>query len=117
MSILQCKIFSDFAYIAEKNFNDWCKENNCPIVRGINGKLLTGEVYYCEEIDKYAQYEDDLYESKEVYEYLCTRAEEEGILDDDQPDWVSDNWDMLDIYEVDLDKEYLDKETNRWTKR
>ena len=28
MSILQCKIFSDFAYIAEKNFNDWCKENN-----------------------------------------------------------------------------------------
>ena len=28
MSILQCKIFSDFAYIAEKDFNDWCKENN-----------------------------------------------------------------------------------------
>lgn len=28
MSILQCKIFSDFAYIAEKNFNDWCKTDN-----------------------------------------------------------------------------------------
>lgn len=28
MSVLQCKIFSDFSYIAEKNFNDWCKENN-----------------------------------------------------------------------------------------
>ena len=28
MSVLQCKIFSDFPYIAEKNFNDWCKENN-----------------------------------------------------------------------------------------
>ena len=28
MSILQCKIFSDFAYIAEKNFNDWCKKDN-----------------------------------------------------------------------------------------
>ena len=28
MSILQCKIFSDYHYIAEKEFNDWCKENN-----------------------------------------------------------------------------------------
>ena len=28
MSVLQCKIFSDFSYIAEKKFNDWCKENN-----------------------------------------------------------------------------------------
>ena len=28
MSVLQCKIFSDFSYIAEKNFNDWCRENN-----------------------------------------------------------------------------------------
>lgn len=28
MSILQCKIFSDYSYIAEKEFNDWCKKNN-----------------------------------------------------------------------------------------
>lgn len=28
MSVLQCKIFSDFPYIAEKNFNDWCKKDN-----------------------------------------------------------------------------------------
>lgn len=28
MSIIQCKIFSDFNYIVEKEFNDWCTENN-----------------------------------------------------------------------------------------
>jgi hypothetical protein len=28
VSILQCKIFSDFPYIAEQDFNDWCKANN-----------------------------------------------------------------------------------------
>lgn len=28
MSVLQCKIFSDHNYIVEKEFNDWCKENN-----------------------------------------------------------------------------------------
>ena len=28
MSILQCKIFSDYHYIAEKEFNNWCRENN-----------------------------------------------------------------------------------------
>lgn len=28
MSILQCKIFSDLSYIAEKAFNDWCKTDN-----------------------------------------------------------------------------------------
>lgn len=28
MSVLQCKIFSDFSYTAEKEFNDWCTKNN-----------------------------------------------------------------------------------------
>lgn len=89
---------------------DWCKENHCPVVRGIDGKLLTGEVYYCEELDKYAEYEDDIYSSKNGYEYLCTLAEEEGILDDDQPDWVDNHLDLLNVYEVNLDDEFGWKE-------
>lgn len=86
-----------------------------PVVVDINGKLITGEVYYCEALDAYAKDEDDFIESGD--EKMSEYALDHGILDDDQPDWVSDNWDMLDIYEVDLDKEYVDKETNRWTKR
>jgi hypothetical protein len=86
-----------------------------PVVVDINGKLITGEVYYCEALDAYAKDEDDF--NEDGYEKMSEYALDRGILDDDQPDWVSDNWDMLEIYEVDLDKEYLDKETNRWTKR
>jgi len=86
-----------------------------PVVVDINGKLITGEVYYCEALDAYAKDEDDFIEAGD--EKMSEYALDHGILDDDQPDWVSDNWDMLDIYEVDLDKEYVDKETNRWTKR
>jgi hypothetical protein len=86
-----------------------------PVVVDINGKLITGEVYYCEALNAYAKDEDGFNEYGS--EWLAKEAEKEGILDDDQPDWMDNNWDMLDIYEVDLDKEYVDKETDRWTKR
>jgi hypothetical protein len=101
----------------EEVLNDFCEtyKLELPIVFDINGKMITGEVYYSEALNAYAKDEDDFIEAGD--EWLSIQANEEGILDDDQPDWVSDNWDMLDIYEVDLDKEYLDKETNRWTKR
>lgn len=103
----------------QKELDDLCKRLNggipLPIAFDINGKIITGKVYYCEALNAYAKDEDDFIEVGD--EWLSIRANEEGILDDDQPDWVSDNWDMLDIYEVDLDKEYLDKKTNRWTKR
>jgi hypothetical protein len=85
-----------------------------PVVVDINGKLITGEVYYSNALNAYAKDEDDFIDAGD--EWLSIQANEEGILDDDQPDWVSDNWDMLDIYEVDLDKEYLD-DNNGWTKR
>lgn len=100
----------------EKFLNDLCKRSGheLPIVFDINGKMITGKVYYSEALNAYAKDEDDFIEAGD--EWLSIQANEEGILDDDQPDWVSDNWDMLDIYEVDLDKEYLD-ETNGWTKR
>lgn len=75
-----------------------------PIVIGINGKLLTGEVYYSEALNAYAKDEDDFVDIG--YEWLAKEANEEGILDDDQPDWVENNWELLDIYEVDLDKEF-----------
>ena len=103
--------------VKEKELNNFCKRRGCelPIVFDINGKMITGKVYYSEALNAYAKDEDDFIEAGD--EWLSIQANEEGILDDDQPDWVSDNWDMLDIYEVDLDKEYLDKETNRWEKR
>lgn len=92
----------------------WDNEGNkmfkeLPIVRDINGKLITGEVYYCEALDAYAKDEDDF--NEDGYEWLAKEANEEGILDDDQPDWMDNNWDMLDIYEVDLDKEF------NWTEK
>lgn len=92
--------------VKEKELNDFCKRRGCelPIVFDINGKMITGEVYYCEELNAYAKDEDDFMEAAD--EWLYARANEEGILDDDQPDWVSNRWEDLDIYKVDLDKEF-----------
>lgn len=80
-----------------------------PVVIDINGKMITGEVYYCEELDEYAKDEDDFEEAAD--EWLWKQADEEGILDDDQPDWVSNHWEDLNIYKVDLDKEF------NWTEK
>lgn len=89
-----------------EDFNDWCGNVECPVVRGINGKLLTGRVYLCDKFkdNEFAENEDDLIERGE--EWLYRYADAEGVLDDDQPDWVADNWELLDIEEIDLDKEF-----------
>jgi hypothetical protein len=90
----------------EEVLNDFCEtyKLELPIVFDINGKMITGEVYYCEELDAYAKDEDDFEEP--ANEWLCRLADEEGVLDDDQPDWVSNHWEDLNIYKVDLDKEF-----------
>jgi hypothetical protein len=100
----------------EDNLKEWCDVDEYPaVVVGIDGKLLTGEVYYCEALDAFAKEEDDF--NEEGYDWLAVKAEDEGILDDDQPDWMDDHWDWLDIYPVNLDEEYLDKEQDSWVKR
>ena len=100
----------------DEDLKEWCGANSNPsVVIGINGKLLTGEVYYCEALDAFAEDEDDF--NEDGYEWLARKAEDEGILDDDQPDWMGDHWDWLEIYEVNLDEEYIDREQNRWVKR
>ena len=86
-----------------------------PVVIDIDGKLITGEVYYCEELDAYAKDEDDFMDA--VDEGLFLRADEEDILDDDQSNWVDDHWEDINIYKVDLDKEYLDEKSNELSKR
>jgi hypothetical protein len=85
---------------------DWCKETHCPIIRGLNGKLLTGKVYYSEFLNGYAESEEDLYDFG--YDDMCDHATlEDGILDDDLPDYIDNNWDsILDITDVNLDEEF-----------
>ena len=84
----------------DDNFNEYCDREEAPVVRDLNGKLLTGTVYYSETLGKYGKDEEDFYELVSSY------ADEEGVLDDDQPDWVDDNWDKFNIYSIDLDKKY-----------
>lgn len=87
--------------IISKEYND---NKHVPVVVDMNGKLLTGIVYYCEKFGEYSKYEDDFYERGN--EWLNSLADEEGIIDDDRPDWVDNHLDMLDVREVDLDKEF-----------
>lgn len=86
--------------------DEWCKENHCPIVRGLDGKLLTGKVYYSDFLNGYAESEEDLYDFG--YDDMCDHATlEKGVLDDDLPDYVDDNWDViLEITELNLDEEF-----------
>jgi hypothetical protein len=75
----------------------------------VNGKVLTGKVYYCEEFGIYMESEDDFEDERfmrQFDEWANDKADEEGILDDDRPDWVDRQWSNLDIKEVDLDKEF-----------
>ena len=88
----------------DEDFKNWCGDAKCPVVRGIDGKLLTGRVYFCDKFNEFAEDEDDFIERGE--EWLYSYASGEGVLDDDQPDWVADNWDLLEIEEIDLDKEF-----------
>ena len=88
----------------DEDFKEWCGDVKCPVVMSYYGKLLTGVVEYSEVLDIYSEDGDfgDLGEDK-----MAEYASDNGVLDDDQPDWISDNYcDMLDIYEVDLDKEF-----------
>lgn len=85
----------------DEDLKEWCGNGKYPVVRGVNGKLLTGVVFYSEQFDKYAETEEDFEELLSEYATV-----ELGILDDDLPDWIADNWEIANIYEVDLDKEY-----------
>ena len=86
---------------------DWIEEhggdvNKCPVVRGITGKLLTGNVLYVVQFDSYGEDFEDFEEA--VSEY----GTENGVLDDDLPnyDFFEDAIEDVDFYEVDLDKEF-----------
>jgi hypothetical protein len=85
------------------------------VVVDINGKLLTGEVYYCDALDAYAKDEDDFIE--DGYAWLEKKCAEEGIYDNGQTDGLNDYWDWLNIDTVNLDEEYFDREQNIWLKR
>ena len=85
----------------DEDLKNWCGDAKCPVVRGVNGKLLTGVVFYSEQFDKYAENEEDFEEL--LSEYGTIKMQ---VLDDDLPDWVADNWEIANIYEVDLDKEF-----------
>ena len=120
MLSLMKNIFDENLDIKEKNevldsFSKYNDNKPLPLVIDINDKVLTGKVYYCDALDAYAEDEDDYIDAGT--EWLSVKAEDEGIVDDNQPDWVGDHWDWLDIYEVDLDKEYLDKKLNKWVNR
>ena len=86
-----------------------------PVVVDINGKMITGEVYYCDALDAYAKDEDDFIE--DGYAWLEKKCAEEGIYDDGRTDGLNDYWDWLNIDTVNLDEEYFDREQNIWVKR
>jgi hypothetical protein len=87
---------------------DWCKENHCPIVRGIDGKLLTGDVFYSSLLNEFGEDEDDFATSRveqRVYDILLERDPEDAPLDDDLTGWFENNaWDYMDIKEINLDE-------------
>ncbi len=90
------------------------KGKSLPIViDDYTGKLLTGIVWYCEKLDKYAENEDDF--NDEGFEYLANYAYEEGYTDDGGVEYAEDNWEDLEIYEIDLDKECDWTDNGRWS--
>lgn len=86
-------------FTVDIEFDDYCKEHNIPIVRGVNGKLLTGKVVYSEYFNQYGENEDDI-----IY-MLDVAAEKEGLTPEEYTE-QNRGQNILDGVEVDLDKEY-----------
>ena len=74
------------------------------IIDDYSEKLLTGVVFYSEALDKYTEDEDNF--SDDGWEYLTNYAYENGYTDDDGIEYAENNWEDLEIVEVDLDKEF-----------
>jgi hypothetical protein len=47
-------------FTVDRDFDEYCKEHNIPIVRGVNGKLLTGKVWYCSELGEYFESDEEI---------------------------------------------------------
>ena len=73
-----------------------------PIVIDVNGKLLTGKVWYCDDWGEYFESEDD------IYNRIWKDADFDGIGDAES--WVEQEIEDLNYEEIDLDKEYGYKE-------
>lgn len=87
---------------------EWCEKTHCPIVRGINGKLLTGDVLYSSLLNEFGKDDEDFATSRverRVYDILLERDPENAPLDDDLTSWFENNaWDYMDIKEINLDE-------------
>ena len=47
-------------FTVDRDFDEYCKEHNIPIVRGVNGKLLTGKVWYCSDSGEYFESDEEI---------------------------------------------------------
>ena len=95
-------------------FYDWIekhgvKEEKCPVVRGCNNKLLTGDVIWCDNNGEYYEDEDEIIES--LYDDAAYETN-----DDNMEDWVNNEFGELDIEEINLDKECGWIDNGEWKK-
>lgn len=74
------------------------------VIDDYTGKILTGVVFYCGVLDKYTENEDNF--SDDGFEYLTNYAWENGYTNDGGIEYAENNWEDLEIEEIDLDKEY-----------
>ena len=86
-------------FTVDRDFDEYCRENNIPIVRGVNGKLLTGKVVYSEHFKQYGENKDDI-----IY-MLDVAAEKEGLTPEEYHE-QNRGKNILDGVEVDLDKKF-----------
>ena len=90
-------------FTPNEEFDEYCRENNIPIVRDVKGKLLTGKVVYSDHFKQYGESEDDI-----IY-MLDVAADKEGLTPEEYRE-QNRGKNILDVVEVDLDKEFGWKE-------
>ena len=96
-SLISC--FVNLFFTPDEEFDEYCRENNIPIVRDVKGKLLTGKVVYSEHFKQYGENEDDI-----IY-MLDVAAEKEGLTPEEYRE-QNRGQNILDGVEVDLDKKF-----------
>ena len=118
------KALKTIFYGTDDDLKKWIGNVKCPIVRSVEGLLLTGSVWYFPQYDLYANDTDDFFE-EEFYQALCQFTEENeeyefDIYEMDDYDFIEFCDKLIDdgiIVDVDLDKKFGWVDDGSWDKK
>ena len=107
-------------YGTDEDFKKWVGNIKCPVVRGVEGLLLSGDVYYFDKYDVYSGDAEDFFEY--VYQYVEESDEyDNSILEEmDDADFIDFIEKLVDddvITMINLDEKFGWEDDGSWEEK